>query len=498
MSPAQPPLLANLLRTLPEARLIETHISWVIVAGGYAYKLKKPVNLGFLDFSTLDKRRTCCKEEIRLNRRLAPDIYLAAIPITGSADAPVLGGKGEAIEWAVQMRAFPADATLDREAQITPQQIDALADRIAAFHLSLGPASGYGAPAQIQAPALENLAQLAALPLPDDLCARLTRIEAWTRNTGARLEPVFLQRQKDGCIRECHGDLHLGNIAWVDDAPLIFDCIEFNLALRCIDVQSEIAFLVMDLTHRDQEALAWRALNRYLETTGDYAGLAVLPYYLVYRALVRAKVEAIRAHQAGDDFALCRAYLDLAERLARPRRAQLLLMHGVSGSGKSWRSQHALEALGAIRLRADVERKRLFGLGPLDSSRAIPGGIYTREAGARTLARLLECAEALLAQGWTVILDATFLSRSWREPCVQMAQRQGAPWRILSLEAAPDTLRARLHQRTTQGGDASEADLAVLESQLAHQDALTPEEAAHTLNGAAPLDSLLSSLSVSS
>jgi hypothetical protein len=286
----------------------------------------------------------------------------------------------------------------------------------------------------------------------------------------------------------------------VDGAPLIFDGIEFNPALRCVDVLSEMAFLVMDLIHRGLEPLAWRALNRYLEHTGDYAGLDLLPYYLVYRALVRAKVEAIRAHQADEplpqggrgDFSACRAYLDLAERLAQPRRPLLVLMLGVSGTGKTWLSQSVLESLGAIRLRADVERKRLHGLKPLDSSRHIPGGIYTSEAGARTLARLLELARPLLAAGWPVILDATFLAASWRAAAIALAQELGAPWRILRMPADPATLRARLAQRRD---DASEADAAVMEAQLSSPVSLTPEEAARTLEGDLLLTDLIQALS---
>jgi aminoglycoside phosphotransferase family enzyme/predicted kinase len=534
------PLIAGLLATLPQnppPRLIETHISWVILVGDFAYKLKKPLDLGFLDFSTLDKRRACCDAEIRLNRRLAPDIYLGVVAVAGSPDAPRFEGEGPVLEWAVKMRAFPADATLDREAEVSAEQIDAIADAVAAFHgaVDVAPAdSAYGLPEMVRAPITANFEHLRALlpppsgepPLGEDKgrgegarvqgasrpCSLspspspegggellLDRIEAWSRAEGERLADHFAARKADGYIRECHGDLHLGNIAWIPDSPppfpkgemknqgrpLIFDAIEFNPDLRFIDVINEIAFLTMDLRHRGRDDLAWRCLNRYLEHTGDYAGLAALPYYQVYRAMVRAKVAAILATQRADrtnvDFGECRRYLELADRLAHDRHPALILMHGVSGSGKTWYSRQLLERLGAVRLRSDVERKRLFGLAARESSAGVPGGIYTREAGERTLARLLEQARELLTAGFSVIVDATFIRRDWRDPFARLAQELGLPWFIAAAEAPAEVLRERVAHRMVTGHDASEAGLEVLESQLAAVEPFTDTEQGHVL-----------------
>ena len=491
------PLIAGLLASLPQApppRLIETHISWVILAGEFAYKLKKPLDLGFLDFSTLAKRQACCEAEIRLNRRLAPDIYLDVVPVTGTESLPRLGGDGAVLEWAVKMRAFPADATLDREAALSTEQIDAIADRVAAFHqaIDIAPAnSTFGRPEAVRAPVAANFAHLRSLDPPADLLPRIDRLEAWSRAEGQRLGDHFAQRKAGGFIRECHGDLHLGNIAWVAGQPLIFDAIEFNPDLRCIDVINEIAFLTMDLAHRGRDDLAWRVLNRYLEHTGDYAGLAALPYYQVYRAMVRAKVAAILAGQHGGDLAETRAYLALAERLAEPRRPVLVLMHGVSGSGKSWHAQQLLEALGAVRLRSDVERKRLFGLAASASSAGVPGGIYTREAGQRTLTHLVDTSRSLLAAGFSVIVDATFIKGDWRQPFAELADSLAPPWFIAATSADPDTLRARVARRQALGGDASEADLTVLEAQLASVEPFTATEAAHVLTLVNGLDGAL-------
>ncbi len=537
------PLIAGLLAALPQdppPRLIETHISWVILAGDYAYKLKKPLDLGFLDFSSLDKRRACCEAEIRLNRRLAPDIYLGVVPVTGPEDAPRFGGEGPVREWAVKMRAFPADATLDREAQVSAGQIDAIADRVAAFHgeVDIAPAdSAHGLPEEVMAPIAANFTHLRALPTPADLPPVIDRVEAWSRAEGERLAGHFAARKAGGFIRECHGDLHLGNIAWIPDTlpplekppfgdkgggggfvgitlavrgeippnppfpkggmedrgqPLIFDAIEFNPDLRFIDVINEIAFLTMDLRHRGRDDLAWRGLNRYLEHTGDYPGLAALPYYQVYRATVRAKVAAILATQRGGpsgvDFGECRDYLALADRLAHDRRPALILMHGVSGSGKTWHSQRLLERLGAVRLRSDVERKRLFGLAAGASSAGIPGGIYTREAGERTLARLLELSRGLLDSGFMVIVDATFIRRDWREPFARLAEERALPWFIAAAEAAPDVLRERVGRRMAEGRDASEAGLEVLEAQLASLEPFSASEQPHVLNLGADAD----------
>jgi len=517
-----PALIANLLQ--PDAyphpvdgvRLIETHISWVLIAGDFAYKLKKPLDLGFLDFSTLEKRRHFCEEEIRLNRRLAPTLYLAVVAVTGSPAAPRIGGDGPVLEWAVRMRAFPPEATLDRASQLTAAQIDAIADAVARFHQSLPSAAAdtaYGEPEAVLQPARENFRQIRELlPSPAgggegaegrhaaevseantltptryprghesrqesahclDL---LDTLESWSEAEGKRLAARFAQRKQSGCIRECHGDLHLGNIAWVDDAPLIFDCIEFNPGLRWIDVLSELAFLFMDLRQRERPDLAWRLLNRYLEHTGDYAGLAVFRFYLVYRALVRAKVSAIRALQAQAGTDELERYLALAGCLSRPGRPRLWLTHGVTGSGKTWLAQQLLEQRGAVRLRSDVERKRLFGLAALEDSRRIPGGIYTEPAGSRTYQRLHELARQLLLAGFEVIVDATFLKQAQRAPFLQLAEQLQLPVHILALQADPAQLRQRVAARLARADDASEADLTVLAAQLRQIEPFTDAE----------------------
>ena len=279
--------------------ILETHISYVLLTGPYAYKFKKPVDLGFLDFSTLEKRRFYCEEELRLNRRLAPELYCAVVSITGSEQSPELGGNGPAIEYGVKMVQFRADAQLDQvleRGQLAPRHINELAVQVAHFHQNSAVAGAhtvFGTPAEVSRQALENFAQIAP-PIEDPpLRQQLASLHDWTRAQLVRLDSTLSERKCQGKIRACHGDMHLTNMALVQDRIVIFDCIEFNESLYWIDVINDIAFLLMDLDHRGRADLAHRFLSRYLERTGDYEGLALLDFYRIYRSLVR---EIGRAH----------------------------------------------------------------------------------------------------------------------------------------------------------------------------------------------------------
>ena len=478
-----------------KVELLQTHISCVLLAGDFAYKIKKPVNLGFLDFSTLAARRFFCGEELRLNRRTAPGVYVDVVPVSGSESAPVLGGAGPAIEYALRMRRFEQNVLLDRMARrgaLAPQHVDALALVVARFHESIeraGPDREFGSAGRILAPALQNFEQMRELLSAKADLALLARLRDWTAREHAALAGVFDARKRDGWVRECHGDLHLGNIALLDGVPTPFDCIEFSADLRWIDVINEVAFLMMDLIDHRLPRLAYRFLNAYLERSGDYAGVRVLRFYLVYPALVRAKVSCLRAHQPGivpreqsDIEQEYRRHLHLAERMAAPRHAALLIMHGPSGSGKTTIAQSLLETLGTVRLRSDVERKRLFGL-PADArSGAEPdAGLYAPEASERTYARLAELAREVLAARYPVIVDAAFLKRSRRERFAGLARSEGANFAIASCAVSPPTLRERVARRERIARDASEAGLAVLERQLATEEPLTADETAHAL-----------------
>lgn len=466
-------------------QVIETHISWVLLAGRYAYKIKKALNLGFLDYSGLDARRSCCAEEIRLNRRTAPNIYLDVMPIGGSVNEPVLGAQ-PAIEYAVRMHRFASADLMDRllmHGKVTPQHIDDLAAAIAAFHAGVAAAdagSAFGTSASIRAAALQNFEQL-RLYLGDDADREsIEMLEAATEAEYAKCREIFEARRSQGFVRECHGDLHLGNIVLIRDKPVPFDCIEFNPALRWIDVMDEIAFTVMDLLHRSRPEFAWRLLNACLGISGDYAGAAVLRFYLAYRATVRAKVCAIRARQPDisrrartNELSACRSYLALALQCLKRRRPALIITHGLPGSGKTTFSQMALEQMGFIRVRSDVERKRLFGLGALERSSGHAADIYSPEATRRTYARLHDLAQALLAAGSSVIVDAAFLRQEERKMFYSLAQRKSVPFAIASLHAADATLHERIRQRRN---DASEADVAVLDMLQVAQQPLSSTE----------------------
>ena len=472
-------------------RVIETHISWVLLTGEFAYKIKKPLDLGFLDFSSLDKRLHACCDEVQLNRRLAPAIYLDVVPITGTPAAPHINRQGTAFEYAVKMRQFPPDATLDRldaQGRMSTQHVEAIAATLARFHLEgcarATPDSPWGSPDAIWRPVAQNFAQIA--PRLDDPADReqLDALQRWSETEHARLAPLMVARKRDGFVRECHGDLHLGNLAWVDDQLLVFDCIEFNPELRWIDIQSELAFCHMDLLQRGHPDWAWLFLNVWLERTGDHAGLALLRYYAVYRALVRAKVNAIRIGQTDGperDAALAdvRALLQLAATLTQPLPLRLDITHGLSGSGKTTVTRKLMQIPGAIRLRSDVERKRLAGLGALARSGSGVGEhLYAADATRRTYRHLADLAGHLLDAGWPVIVDATFIARWQRDLLRETARTRGVAFHVLDFQVPAITLRERIDTRARAGGDASEADLAVLQHQLDSEEALGVDEQA--------------------
>ncbi len=467
-------------------RCIETHTSWVFLTGDYAYKIKKPVNFGFLDFSTLDRRLHCCREELRLNRRLAPDLYLDVVAITGTAEAPRVGGDGEPIEYAVKMRQFDTRAGFDEMAgrgEITADHIDEAARVLADFHHRADVASSggeFGTPAAAAYPVMENFEQIAP-HLPQQAPGSLPlfeQLQSWSREACESLHDRFASRLAGGFVRECHGDLHLRNIVVWRGQVVPFDCLEFNPSLRWIDVMSELGFLLMDLDDHGLAPLARRLLNGYLEFSGDYDGLGLLRFYQVYRAMVRAKVESLRlaqlAHQDKVMLEELRNYLALAETYTRPGRPRLMIAHGLSGSGKTFVSQRLLEATDLVRVRSDVERKSLFGLGPLDSSgSARDAGIYSKSANADTYLHLLEVAESLLDSGWPVLVDAAFLKREERDVFHALARRLQLPFAILHCECDLEVQRARVAHRQ---GDASEADIEVLALQLAREEPLAEDE----------------------
>jgi len=471
---------------------IDTHISTVLLAGKHAYKIKKPLNLGFLDFSTLEKRRQSCEDEVRLNRRTAPAIYLDVAGIAGSIDAPrieagsVNDGTHAVLEYAVRMRRFDPDQTLDRLAlrgELGDAVVADLATAVAHLHGQAPPAvPDFGSPARIEHWALDNFHAMRSQVQSADDRARLDALEAWTRDEARAQAALMAERVQAGCVRECHGDLHLSNVVLLEGTPVIFDAIEFNRELRCIDVISDMAFAFMDLVDHGLPRLAWRFVSAYLERTGDYTGLPLLRFYAVYRALVRAKVALIRLRQPQlshhvrlREHMSFEHYLALAERLRGQGASLLAAMTGLSGSGKSTVALCLAERVGGVRIRSDVERKRLFGL---ESSMASGGSIYSADANAKTYARLEKCAQGGVAARVPVIIDAASLRRNERLRFRDLARELGAHFALIVCSAPTEVLRARVAARAAADTDPSEADLGVLERQLAWYEAPGADEEA--------------------
>lgn len=470
-------------------KVIETHISWVLLTGHFAYKIKKPVNFEFLDFSTLAKRRFFCHQEVRANQALSPDIYLAAIPLTGSVEQPFFSGEGETFDYAILMREFQQDRLLTElldQHELTSKIIDDVAILLANFHKRAAtnpPQAFFGSPEQIHTPVVQNFTQIAPLLTdPADL-AILHELATWSEQSWHQLHPTLVERKQQQFIKECHGDIHLGNITMMGDKPVIFDAIEFNDELRWTDTIADLAFLAMDLRDKNCEAYAYQLISYYLEYTGDYSGLATLPYYLCYRALVRAKVQlfhlrhAKNSQESADVMEKVRRYLALAKVFTIKTAPILFITCGLAGSGKSTVAQTLVRDRGVIRLRSDVVRKQLHDLDNLAKSNStLNNHIYTHDATQQTYDRLGVLATQIINAGFSVVVDATFLRRSQRNHFAQLAEQLGVTLVILACAAPLKTLEARIELRQAVHRDPSEATLEVLHMQRSLQELLVPEE----------------------
>ena len=469
---------------------IETHISSILLAGAFAYKIKKPVDFGFLNFSTLAKRKYYCQEELRLNSRLAPDVYLDVIPITGTLMDPIPQGQGAAIDYAVRMVRFKHDSLLSLHPELlTVHTIETISQRLSSFHQKAARVpqnSTYGEPEQILAPMQQNFEHIVSFPEKKEL---LSKLQGWTKEQHQRLRSLLVKRKLDGYVRECHGDLHLGNIALDNSKLIIFDGIEFNPQLRWIDTMSELAFLLMDLEEKERSDLAGHLLNHYLEQTGDYAGVKLLRFYQLYRAMVRAKVTALRLSQADLEVSekpTLRAdvlkYLALAENYTSLKQPVLIITHGLSGSGKSYATQSIPQWMPAVRLRSDIERKRLAGMAAGERSEVdLNQGIYHQTFTEKTYIRLYDLAALLLSAGQSVVIDATFLLQQERERFRSLATSLNHPFLILDFQAPEALLRQRVSKREIDGTDPSEAGIRVLEAQIKNAQPLARDEHAITL-----------------
>lgn len=476
-------------------QLIETHISWVILTGSYAYKIKKPMDFGFLDFTTLEKRKHFCEEELRLNRRLAPELYLGLLPLFGDENNPSFSGEGEVLEYVIKMRQFNQDHLLNNllaNEELTRVHINEVAQQVADFHDRTevaGVESRFGTPEQVMFPVQQNFDQIRPLLTDKADLQQLDQIEAWAQDTFTLLTPVFEQRKAEGKIRACHGDLHLGNITLFENKIRLFDCIEFNDDFYWIDVMREAAFFVMDLEDRGEDYFANQFLNAYLELTGDYAGLKLLNFYKSYYAMVRAKVglfrlfdESISDEDREAVLKQYRSYTNLAEHYMEIPCRCLILMHGYSGSGKSTVGNTLMEHLHLIRLRSDAVRKQLFGEQTGATNDDLNGGIYSKDASDKTFQHLRDTAEIILQSGNSVLVDATFLKAGYRDLFNELCEQHAVALQIVSCTLDDVITRERLEARESAGNDVSDANVKVYEAQLASADALTDAEEQYTLH----------------
>jgi hypothetical protein len=457
-----------------EVRRIDTHAASVFLAGDRALKVKRAVRFPFLDYSTLEKRKAACEAELEVNRGFAPQIYLGILPITREADGRlVLDGNGEAIEWAVEMRRFDEETTLDRLAEkggIDAALADRLGRMVAAAHAA--------APAVAAEPWLDALAAFldqnrSAFRALPDLFARddAEALDHRSRAALARVRPLLATRGRLGLIRRGHGDLHLGNIAMIDGRPVLFDAIEFDPLIAAGDVLYDLAFLVMDLIERDLTPAANIVLNRYLAETrraGDLDALAALPLFLSLRAAIRAKVTAARLDGVEDAARIAiaqtaRTYFALARRLIEPPPPVLVAVGGLSGTGKSVLARalapHVAPDPGAVVVRSDVERKALFQVGETDR---LPPDAYGPDVTARVYSVLADKARRVIAAGHSAVIDAVFARAEERAGIAALARECKVGFRGLFLTAELATRVARVGARER---DASDADVKVAHMQ---------------------------------
>lgn len=489
-----PPLIQQMLRpefyphpvTLP-IQLIQTHISFVLLTGDYAYKIKKPVNFGFLDYSTLEKRQHFCIQELRMNQRSAPDIYLEVLPITQTEHNTFeLSSTANPIEYALKMRQFPQESlflSLFEQGSLTEELMEGLGQTVAEFHAK-APTNEYicsfGEVAKIRN-IINNNYQLSEKYIGGPQTQKqYEETRQFTELFFDEKPNLFKNRIERHKIRECHGDLHLKNIAFWQNKINLFDCIEFNEPFRFVDVMYDVAFTVMDLEARGRKDLANAFLNTYLEETGDWEGLQVFPLYLSRQAYVRAKVNSlmlddnnISEGEKKQVFQTASHYYQLAWEYTKPRQGRLLLMSGLSGAGKSTTARYLARRLGAIHIRSDAVRKHLGGI-PLQDR----GGeeLYSEAMNQKTYQRLLELGITLTKAGWTVILDGKYDRQNWRGNVINLAEAEQLPLQILHCTASLELLRARLQQRR---GDIADATADLLESQLAQAEAFTETEKAY-------------------
>lgn len=458
--------------------LLQTHISWLFLTNTHVYKFKKPVDFGFLDFTTLEKRRFYCNEELRLNRRLSPDIYLGIAELRREHDGSLsIDGSGETVDYAVKMVRLPEQrmmANLLTEGAVTPADITGIAHLVARFHgiAARSPAINlFGSVEMLRGNWHENLQQAAPYIGRTISAQMLEQIGSWAMKRLQEDEELFRCRVADGFIRECDGDLHSENIC-LDDKFHIFDCIEFNEKFRFTDTAADVAFLIMDLENHGQRPLAELFLEEYIAATGDEGIRRVLPLYLANRAFIRGKVESFRLDDPGIPEAEKHAAAGRAQRFFRLSKGYtvrgtfpfaVIITCAPTGCGKSAMAAELAFQLGLNHFSTDIERKLLAGRAPGE-----PGGdIYTVEWHRRTYAQLEKLAGEKLANGVSCLVDGTFIRRSNRDTFAAMARIAGCKLIIVRLNCPPETVKNRIESRLHGHCSVSDGTWEIYEEQSA-------------------------------
>ncbi|QWV95023.1 AAA family ATPase [Geomonas oryzisoli] len=456
-----------------KVRLVETHVSFIFITDHFVYKVKKAVDYGFLDFTTLDRRRFYCGEEVRLNRRLCPEVYLGVVELRESARGAGFTGTGAVIDYAVKMKRLPEELMLDRllrEGTVSGADMTRIAAAVASFHAGAerGPhIDACASPAMIGANWEQNFRQSAPFVGNTLLAGELAEIRQWVSAFLAQSETLFQARIAGGFIRDCDGDLHSGNIC-LTDPVCIFDCIEFGEQFRYIDTAADLAFLLMDLEYAGRADLSRALLLSYGEASGDRGMAPLLDFYKAQRAFVRGKVTSLRLAQPGQDAAESAAVGSAARRYFRLARGYtlrsrltpvLVLTCGLSGSGKSSLAAELARELGLDLVRSDLVRKELAGVAPsgVEPSAAYRDGIYNEEMDQATYRALLSRAERSLAEHRGIVVDATFQRRSDRELFRQLAARLGRPFLIIETRCPQQVARERLERRRHDPTEVSDA-----------------------------------------
>lgn len=474
-----PPVIAALLdpscysHDVERVDLIQTHISYVLLAGAYVYKIKKPVDFGFLNFSTLPRRRYYCHQEVTLNERLCPGVYLAVVPVTDDGKRIRLGERRQGaaiIEYTVRMQRLPSERMMDHlleTGEVTVEMVERLADRIAAFHEKSERSpriDRYGSPRVIARNWRENFEQIGPFV---GICLSPWQYELLQEYVASFLQrnrPLLLSRVRDGHIRDCHGDLRTSAVCFIDDI-CVYDCIEFNHRFRYSDVASEVAFLAMDLDRRGHHALSTAFVRRYAEQSQDSALTALLDFYCCYRAFVRGKVAAFRLSQPevsdaerAESARIAAQAFDMAVGYAARQRPALFVTCGLSGSGKSVLAGRIASARGMHLIASDRVRKELKGIATNAHPReGYCSGIYAPSVSARTYSTMFERARALLERGEDVVLDATFMRRADRAQALALASETGAAFACLECIAPEATIVERLIARESDLFEVSDA-----------------------------------------